>query len=350
MLQLPSVSQTCQHDLVTTAATLNETSEPTAGGTRNHHWYENREIPGDRNQLGVFGQVPMANSIPEFIQIAQVIAKNADRNGICGWRGQAFAGWHVQSGAARRVQKPWLEHFGRDPESMKEMFHDFGIKDARDAVATRQGSSQHEQRVRLYERLLLNDARVNGFDYQDGRRLSELELLASLQHHGAATSLLDITKNVLVALWMAASDEEQEDENGVVIAFGQATLSTVSAEFARKPYRVVMQSMEDERRRAGYWIPSKLNLRIVAQSGFFLLSPIADQPWGTVNLRGTHLWADAPDEDPECYFIGVTPGLKSQMRDAQKYGLLPYAENTIYPDLAGFAAYHGANRPIPFRR
>ncbi len=100
--------------------------------------------------------------------------------------------------------------------------------------------------------------------------------------------------------------------------------------------------MREENRRAGYWIPSKLNLRIVAQSGFFLLSPIANQPWGgTVNLRGTRVWETELIDDPDCYFIGVAPELKAEMRDAQKYGLLPYAENTIYPDLSGFAAYHG---------
>lgn len=333
---------------MTTAAILNATPGPTARATRDLDWYEKCEIPGDRTQLGGFGHVPMATSIPEFIQIAQKIARKADLNGICGWRGQAHADWRVQSGAARRVQEPWLPHSGRDYESVQKVLELLGAKDTGEAVATTPGTPQHELIVQQYERLLLNEARVNGFDYQDGRQLSELEILANLQHHGAATSLLDITKNVLVALWMASS--EYETESGIVIAFGQATLSTISAESARKPYRELMQSMKDENRRAGYWIPSKLNLRIVAQSGFFLLSPIADQPWGTVNLRGTCLWEDAPIGDPECYFIGVTPELKSEMRTAQTLGLLPYAENTIYPDLAGFAAYHGASRPVPYRR
>ncbi|MGH3892707.1 MAG: FRG domain-containing protein [Rhodococcus qingshengii] len=293
----------------------------------------------------------MATSIPEYIWIAQAIAKAANHNGICGWRGQADAGWHVESGAARRVQLPWAEHFGRDKESVDKMLADFGIDDTRKAPSGSRGSTTHADAVRIYERLLLDQARVNGFGHHDGRQLSDLELLANLQHHGAATSLLDITKNLMVALWMAAS--EHGDKPGVVIAFGQSTLRTVSADFAQKPLRKLMKSMRSENRRAGYWIPSKLNLRIVAQSGFFLLSPIADQPWGTINLRGSYLWEteeNAVVDDPDCYFIGVTPDLKREMRDAQKFGLLPYAQNTIYPDLSGFAEYHSANRAVPFRQ
>ncbi len=345
--------QAWKHDGVNTATTSNETSEVTNLKIRELDWYERRSIPGDRQLLGSFGHVPMATSIPEFIRIAQVIAKEADHNGICGWRGQADCEWVVQSGAARRVQGPWLEHFGRDYETVQDMLRLFGVKAARDAVVLMQGSAQHEEMVCEYERLLLNEARVNGFGHQDGRHLSDLELLANLQHHGAATRLLDITKNLFVALWMATTSQDPDLDNqpGVVIAFGQAPLRTISAEFAqKKSLTEVMNSMREENRRAGYWIPSKLNLRIVAQSGFFLLSPIANQPWGTVNLRGTRVWETELIDDPDCYFIGVAPELKAEMRDAQKYGLLPYAENTIYPDLSGFAAYHGAMRPLPYRR
>ncbi|MGU3587369.1 FRG domain-containing protein [Rhodococcus sp. C26F] len=347
-----AVLQMWKHGKVNIATTSTETSCVANRKTKELDWYEQQGVPGDRDLLGPFGHVPVATSIPEFIRIAQVIAKEADHNGICGWRGQVNCEWYVQSGAARRVQGPWLEHFGRDYESVQDMLRTFGVPNARDVVAER-GSSMHGGMVHDYERLLLNEGRVNGFGYQDGRRLSDLELLASLQHHGAATSLLDITKNVLVALWMATTSQDPSLDNqpGVVVAFGQAPLRTISAEFAENKALVeIMKSMRGENRRAGYWIPSKLNLRIVAQSGFFLLSPIVNQPWGTVNLRGTIVWEDENIEDPDCYFIGVSPELKKEMRNAQKYGLLPYAENTIYPDLSGFAAYHGSGRPLPYRR
>ncbi len=49
-----------------------------------------------------------------------------------------------------------------------------------------------------------------------------------------------------------------------------------------------MKSMRSENRRAGYWIPSKLNLRIVAQSGFF--PPVADRR----SALGTQSISEAP--------------------------------------------------------
>lgn len=53
-------------------------------------------------------------------------------------------------------------------------------------------------------------------DRQDGNRLPDLALLANLQHHGAATPLLDVSTDPLIALWMVAfanaSDPDALDE------------------------------------------------------------------------------------------------------------------------------------------
>ena len=50
-----------------------------------------------------------------------------------------------------------------------------------------------------------------------GEDLCELELLARLQHHGAATRLLDCSRNAFVALWFACRWEP--DKDGVLIGF-----------------------------------------------------------------------------------------------------------------------------------
>jgi FRG domain len=60
-----------------------------------------------------------------------------------------------------------------------------------------------EDEVQGYETQLLYNARLAGHGHHEGRQLGDLELLAMLQHHGAATRLLDFTENLLVAAWFA---------------------------------------------------------------------------------------------------------------------------------------------------
>ena len=52
-------------------------------------------------------------------------------------------------------------------------------------------------------RELIDKARLLGHDQKDGHYLSDLELLAELQHFGAATCLIDFTRSAQIALWFA---------------------------------------------------------------------------------------------------------------------------------------------------
>ena len=47
--------------------------------------------------------------------------------------------------------------------------------------------------------------------------LCDLELLADLQHYGAATCLIDFTQSPLTALWFACKDEDNLGKDGKVI-------------------------------------------------------------------------------------------------------------------------------------
>ena len=47
-----------------------------------------------------------------------------------------------------------------------------------------------------------------GLGVEDGREVSDLQLLAKLQHFGAATGRLDFTWSPLVALWFASDEYE----------------------------------------------------------------------------------------------------------------------------------------------
>ena len=50
---------------------------------------------------------------------------------------------------------------------------------------------------------LIMKARALGHDQKNGQQLSDLEILAELQHFDAATCLIDFSRSALVALWFA---------------------------------------------------------------------------------------------------------------------------------------------------
>ena len=61
---------------------------------------------------------------------------------------------------------------------------------------------------------MLEDARRDGH----GGDMKDLDLLAKLQHFGAATCLIDFTRNPQVALWMACRESSSGSVNGKVFA------------------------------------------------------------------------------------------------------------------------------------
>ena len=73
--------------------------------------------------------------------------------------------------------------------------------------------------LRNYIERLLRDAKTRRFQGQEG--LTNLQLLAELQHHGAATCLIDFTSNALIALWFACRDEGRQIP-GKVVAMADA--------------------------------------------------------------------------------------------------------------------------------
>ncbi len=159
------------------------------------------------------------------------------------YRGLADADWEIEASAYRRIK-----------ESLK----------ADPALVTFQN----------YNKQLLDSAGLQGFRYQNGRKLSDLELLAELQHYGAATCLIDFTENAMIALWFACQEEQDKDgnkKNGKVVAMatgGIETFSTVS-------YEDLNEKQIEEFLNPGKlwkWTPSSLNMnnRVVAQQSVFV--------------------------------------------------------------------------------
>jgi hypothetical protein len=174
---------------------------------------------------------------------------------------------------------------------------------------------------------LIEKARLLGHDQKNGQRLSDLELLAELQHFGAATCLIDFTRNALVALWMACQQSTSGATNGKVFA----VRSDDSARFETiTPKLVTAEDIdyffkEDEQR--GYplyqWQPKYQNNRIIAQQSVFIFG--------------------GAQVETEAHCIILKSGKEDILTSLDKVSGI--TEGGIYPDFDGFASLHAHNKP-----
>lgn len=317
-------------------------------------WYDKHQISGERVFLERFGTIPAPQTLHEFVQTAQEIASAAN-GAIFGWRGQS-QDWPIHSGAIRRVMRPWIRRFPSDLRRIDEVLKP--ILEASQQWVDKKNPRQDDDptlwwNMRTYQKYLLNEARVRGFDHHETARLSDLELLALLQHHGAATHLLDVSRDVMTALWFAASADRER--TGVLIAFDESGTPTLTADDAAvTSFDDLMERLTyGERFQVAGWIPRSLTPRILAQRGLFVLSGYADQPWGSMATTATYAWEDDVERkkikpsDARAFFIAVTPDLKQQVREAGESGLLGVDPTSLFPDMAGFAAANRGSEPIP---
>lgn len=172
-------------------------------------------------------------AVEEFIAWTEAL-----HGGMILYRGLADAEWDVESSAYRRIRK--------SEEISSEIVPTF----------TFQNYIDH----------LLDDASLQGFRERQDKRLSDLELLAELQHYGAATCLIDFTASALIALWFAC--QEEEGKAGKVVAMATDSIerfSTIRYENLEKPIKAFL-----DQGRLWKWEPGGLNNRIVAQQSVFV--------------------------------------------------------------------------------
>ena len=134
-----------------------------------------------------------SRSITNVKQYIEWIEETVEPIGRYAFRGQEDATWSLECGAALRLRESY------DSQSEEET----------------------QQRFVQYHRLLLiRQARHEGFDQEQGKDLGDFEILAKLQHLGAATCLLDFTRSSLVALWFACQPRtvKCKETNGKVFS------------------------------------------------------------------------------------------------------------------------------------
>lgn len=188
---------------------------------------------------------------------------------------------------------------------------------------------------------LLNPARAEGYGHQDGKRLTDLELLAALQHHGAATCLIDFTSNLHIALWFACQDHRSDGTVFVVNRGDVDSFQTITGEHADRDIADILaddgaaDSVDDavggfDERRIFCWTPPTNETRFVVQHSCFVFSR---RPIPVDVYRRIRVFRDDK---------------KELLRSLQLYYGL--TEQTVFRDFAGFARSQGVRGVAVERR
>jgi hypothetical protein len=230
---------------------------------------------------------------------------------IGAWRGQASVDWGLDASLVRRYR----QHPQGGP-----------------------GSAPTEPGLRIVEKALIERARAAGL----GTDLGELELLARLQHHGAATRLLDCSRNAFVALWFACRWEPEQD--GVLIGFelGDKAVHLDTAMLRHGIDELLAMAAG----RLLWWQPRSLSPRISAQQAVFVFGQVVDEPWGSIRLAAGDVSLGGIGAIPGAALIFVSAKLKAAMN--RIWGpLLGFSEESLFPDFDGFALAHSVDKPFP---
>lgn len=222
-------------------------------------------------------------------------------NGDFLFRGQANKSWPLRSGAVRRI------------------------------CGNKETDEINYGKVEDYIEELLETVRDRELDKHNNNYTldCDLKILAELQHFGAATPLLDFSKNSLIALWMACSD--QPEKHGKVFAFNtdQENIKRVKNKQLKNDFKFSDFIKASNTARSGnnkqkyyswIWEPSHFNKRIPAQSSIFFLAR-------------------------EEYSFKVSSIIIAQKNKTkllrQLENMFGLKEENIYPDFAGFAQANG---------
>ena len=213
------------------------------------------------------------------------------------YRGQAKAEWRVDCSAARRLE----------PDAKGEDL----IKVANSLIA--------------YTEILLRGALrhvSNCPELPPGS--SDLEILAQLQHQGAATGLIDFTTKSLVALWFACSEHPEED--GAVYILPRSEVQTIAEPEARRHGMTKYFGNSELENPLYLWSPHGLPGRPASQGSVFVL--------GALFLWPKQLWREVVARDSK-------PVLLEELRT--EHGI---ADDTLFPDLAGYSHANSVSKPF----
>ena len=172
---------------------------------------------------------------------------------------------------------------------------------------------------------IIDDARLEGHDLKNGQQFSDLELLAELQHYGAATCLIDFSYSAQVALWMACQRGSKGATNGKVFAVNISDpdrFQKVTSQSLKKDIDCFFSADERGRYPLYQWQPKQQNNRIIAQQSVFLFG-------------GAQI-------EPEAECITLKNSKESILTSLEKSGGI--TEARVFPDFDGFARLRAHDR------
>ena len=181
---------------------------------------------------------------------------------------------------------------------------------------------------------LIADARLRGHGERNGQELGDLELLAKLQHFGAATCLIDFTCNAQVALyfacqedlkWKKKSQDSESAPDGKVYAVrnDQKKFEKITPDSLEKNIDKFLQINESDIPQLYCWEPGYQNNRIIAQQSVFV--------FGTYEF-----------DESDTYVVKESCKENILIELEQITGI---NEAMLFPDFDGFARLHGEDIP-----
>ncbi|CAH1608282.1 FRG domain-containing protein [Vibrio jasicida] len=218
------------------------------------------------------------------------------------WRGQSDIDWRLDSSAFRRLQG-----------------------------STGYKPSDPNEAMINYESTLLQHATHRGYRHENGRELSDFELLAKLQHHGAATRLVDFTRNALIGVWFACS--ENQDKSGLLVAFDTWYLEGYEKELEVRTYQEIVNDFRDD---PITWESPGVSARIASQHSQFIYSKVINSPSGSLAF---------PSEEGAYRKFELTPELKEEALDIL-FEVFDINKSNIFPDMDGFAQANSVSEDI----
>ena len=176
-----------------------------------------------------------------------------------------------------------------------------------------------------YIQNLIDQAKLKGYSVEKFQNFSDLQILIQLQHFGAATCLLDFTKNFLKALWFACQNTTSSNNiDGTIFVLDAKKLNKITSENLSDPIDKFICN-----ETLWLWIPENINNRILAQDSACV--------FGTPILQQESLFEkiiiSASDKEVILYELDTIFNINS---------------DSLFPDFYGFALNQNQTQSLQF--